>query len=80
MRVSRHANTAEAVELEETAPPRERSQPMRYIVARHLYLSTAVVSSKYGMTVSQWICWARARNAGKANSYQSLYMKKGFGV
>ena len=37
MRFSRYANTAEAVELEEAALPRERRPPMRHIVGRHLH-------------------------------------------
>ncbi len=42
----------------------------RHIVARHLHLSTAVVQSKHGASVSQRTCRALARDAGKANSYQ----------
>ena len=33
---------------------------------------TALVHSTYGITASQWTCRARARDAGKANSYQYL--------
>lgn len=71
MRFSRHASTAEAVELEETAPPRERRSPMSHNVARRVQFDTAVAQSTYGMTVSQWTCRALARDAKKANSYQS---------
>ena len=43
---------------------------VRHIVARHLHLSTAVVQSRHGITVSWRTCRALARDAGKANSYQ----------
>ena len=36
MRFSHHANTADAVELEETAPQRGRRSPMQKIVAKYL--------------------------------------------
>ena len=64
------ANTAEAVELQETAPPRERRPPMHHIVARRVQFGTALVQSMDGITASQWTCRALARDAGKANSYQ----------
>ena len=37
----------EAVELEETAPPRERRSPMSHHVARRVQFGTAVVHSTY---------------------------------
>ena len=43
---------------------------MRHDVARRVQFGTALVHSKYGITASQWICRALARDAGKANSYQ----------
>ena len=64
------ANTAEAVELQETAPPRERRSPMRHDVARRVQFGTALVHSMDGITASQWTCLARARDTEKANSYQ----------
>jgi hypothetical protein len=36
MRFSHHANTADAVELEETAPQRGQRSPMQKIVAKYL--------------------------------------------
>ena len=39
-------------------------------VARRVQFGTALVHSTYGITASQWICWARARDTGKAKSYQ----------
>ena len=45
---------------------------MRHDVARRVQFGTALVHSKYGITASQWICRALARDAGKANSYQLM--------
>ena len=70
MESSRDMNTDEAVELPETAPPRERRPPMRHDVARRVQFGTALVHSMDGITASQWTCRARARDTGKANSYQ----------
>ena len=47
---------------------------MRNDVARRVQFGTALVHSTYGITASQWTCRARARDAGKANSYQQLPM------
>ena len=44
---------------------------MRHDVARRVQFGTALVHSTYGITALQWTCRARARDAGKANSYQS---------
>jgi len=46
------ANTPEAVELQETAPPREQRPPMRHMVARRVKFGTALVHSSYGTTAS----------------------------
>ena|GEM_PF-1619039 len=43
---------------------------MRHLVARRVKFGTALVHSSYGNAVSQWTCRPRARDAGKANSYQ----------
>jgi len=46
------ANTPEAVELQETAPPREQRPPMRHMVARRVKFGTALLHSSYGTTAS----------------------------
>ncbi len=43
---------------------------MSYNVARHLHCSTALLHISHGITASQWICRAPARDTGKAKSYQ----------
>jgi hypothetical protein len=42
MRFSHHANTADAVELEETAPQRGQRSPMHQIVAKYLLFNHSV--------------------------------------
>ncbi len=49
----------------------EGESPMSHNVARHSYCSTALLHLSHGIAASQWICRAPARDAGKANSYQS---------
>jgi len=46
------ANTAEAMELQETATPRERRPRMRHMVARRGRSGTALVHPSYGTTAS----------------------------
>ena len=43
MRFSHHANTADAVELEETAPQRGQRSPMQKIVHKYLPFITAQI-------------------------------------
>ena len=42
---------------------------IREFASCHSYCSTAFLHLSHGITASQWICRASARDAGKANSY-----------
>ena len=71
MKFSRYANTAEAaVDLEETAPPRERRPPMRHIVSMHLRFAVQRCYIKRADLFVTLSCQAPARENGKAKSYQ----------
>jgi len=53
------------VELQETAPPRERRPPMRHMVARRVKFGTALLHSPYGTTASSELV-GRAWTEGQA--------------